>query len=132
MRQIHKRVVFEPIDINELTANERKNAMECITFLIEKKNNDIKTRTLADGRAQRGYVDRDEAASPTASTDAIMITGVIDAKQNRDVMTLDIPNAFTQTEIDEKKNNIKERIMMRIRGEVAKMLVELDPETKNI
>lgn len=102
--------MFEPININELTANEKKNAMECITFLIEKRNNDIKTRTCADGRAQRGHVDRDEAASLMESVDAIIITSAIDAKQNRDVMTLDIPNAFTQTETDEKKNNFKEMV----------------------
>jgi hypothetical protein len=44
-------------------------------------------------------MDQDEAASPTAMTESIIITGVIDAKQHRDVMTADIPNAFVQTEI---------------------------------
>jgi len=31
-----------------------------------------------------------------AATEAILITGVIEAKQHRDIMTLDIPNAFVQ------------------------------------
>jgi hypothetical protein len=48
-------------------------------------------------------VDRDEAASPTAMTESIIITGVTDAKQGQDVMTADIPNAFEQTDIDKKE-----------------------------
>jgi len=36
--------------------------------------------------------------SPTAATDAILITGVIET-EHLDIMTLDIPNAFVQTPI---------------------------------
>ena len=39
---------------------------------------------------------KDDAASPTASLESIMITGVIDAHEERDVMTADVPNAFIQ------------------------------------
>jgi hypothetical protein len=39
---------------------------------------------------------RKDAASPTAALESIMITGVIKAKEERDVMTCDIPNAFIQ------------------------------------
>jgi hypothetical protein len=35
-------------------------------------------------------------------TESVMITATIDAKQNHDVMTADIPNAFVQVDIDEK------------------------------
>jgi hypothetical protein len=57
---------------------------------------------------------RDEAASPTAVTESIILTALIDAKEQRDVMTADIPNAFVQTDIE---NNSKgERIVMKIRG----------------
>mgnify|MGYP003337821000 CR=1 FL=1 len=37
MRQIHDRVVFEPIDVNELTEEEKKRAMESLMFLTEKR-----------------------------------------------------------------------------------------------
>jgi hypothetical protein len=60
-------------------------------------------------------------------TESIVITGVIDAKQRRDVMTADIPNAFVLTDIDEKK--VGERIIMKIRGPLVDMLLELSPET---
>jgi hypothetical protein len=35
-----------------------------------------------------------EASSPTVATESIVLTGIIDAKEKRDVITLDIPNAF--------------------------------------
>jgi hypothetical protein len=35
-------------------------------------------------------------------TESIVITATIDAKQNCDVMTADVPNAFVQTAVDEK------------------------------
>ena len=69
---------------------------------------------MCHGSTQCDYMERDEAASPTAMTESILITAVIDAKQNQDVMTADIPNAFVQTDVD-KKNQIKgEWIIMKI------------------
>jgi hypothetical protein len=96
-------------------------------FLVEKRDGTVKGRTCANGSTQREYMDRDEAASPTAMTESIIITGVIDAKQRRDVMTADIPNALVQTEIGEKE--IGERIIMKIRRPLVDMLIELSPET---
>ena len=72
-------------------------------------------------------MERDEAASPTTMTESVMITATIDAKQNRDVMTADIPNAFVQVDIDEKEK--RERIITKIRGLLVNMLTELSPET---
>jgi hypothetical protein len=51
---------------------------------------------------------------------------VIDAKQGRDVMTADIPNAFVQTDITKSKN--EERTIMKIRGQLVDILVEIAPE----
>jgi hypothetical protein len=102
MKQIHDRVVFEPISIEEMTILERKRAIESLIFLTEKRDETVKARVCANGSTQRAYIayiSREEASSPTAASEAIIITGVIDAKQKRDVMTLDIPNAFVQTEI---------------------------------
>jgi hypothetical protein len=76
--------------------------MESLIFLVEKRDGTIKGRTYAYGSTQREYMDRDEAASPTAMTESILITGVIEAKQQRDVMTADIPNAFGQTRIEKR------------------------------
>ena len=43
---------------------------------------------------------REHAVSPTVGTEAVMITGVVNGKENKDAMTADLPNAFVQTEVD--------------------------------
>ena len=51
-----------------------------------------------------------------------MITSVIDAKEGREVAVIDIPNAFVQTEME------GERVIMKMRGKLAELLVEVAPE----
>jgi len=124
MKQLHDRTVFEPIHVHEMTTIERKRAMESLIFLTEKRDETIKARTCANGSTQRDYIPKEEATSPTAATESILITGVVDAKQKRDVMTLDVPNAFVQTPIPKKG----EKIIMKIRGQLVDILVEMCPE----
>ena len=126
MKQLHDRIVFKPVRIENLTELEKKRAMESLMFLVEKRDKRLKSRIVANGSTQRSYVPKEEAASPTASTDSIIVTGVVDAKQKRDVMILDIPNAFVQTTIPQGEKD--ERIIMKIRGVLVDMLVEMSPE----
>ena len=114
MKQLHDRIVFKPILIEELTTIEQKCAMESLIFLTDKKDSKIKARTCANGSTQREYIKHDEAASPTAMTKSHLITADIDAKQGCNIMTADIPNAFVQTNIEKKPRG--QRIVMKIRG----------------
>jgi hypothetical protein len=57
-------------------------------------------------------MERDDATSPTAMTESILIIATINAKKKRDVMITDIPNAFVQTDVDEKNQVKGERIIM--------------------
>ena len=59
----------------------------------------------------------------------MLITGVIEAKQKRDVMTLDIPNAFVQTAVPQGKTD--EEIIMKIRGTLVDMLIDICPGNTN-
>jgi hypothetical protein len=72
-------------------------------------------------------MDREDKASPTAQVESILLTAVIDAKELRDVATIDIPNAFIQAEAPEKDND-GDRITMKIEGPLVDMLVDLEPE----
>ena len=65
--------------------------------------------------------------SPTASLESILLTAVIDAHEERDVMTCDIPNAFIQAEMPEVRDG-KERVYMKITGVLVDLLVQLNPE----
>eukprot|EP00978_Attheya_sp_CCMP212_P046873 scaffold416585_cov22-Attheya_sp.AAC.1 len=70
MKQLHDRTVFEPIRLSDMNPVERKRAMESLIFLVEKRDGTIKARTCANGSTQREYIDCEDAASPTASTDS--------------------------------------------------------------
>ena len=54
------------------------------------------------------------------------MTAVIDAKERRDVATVDIPNAFCQTVITDE--DAKHWIIVRLRGPVVDILCEIAPE----
>ena len=127
MSQLHKREVFRPINPNKLSPHEKNKAMDSLIFLTKKKNGILKARACANGSIQRDYISKEEAMSPTAATESVLITATIDARQKRDVMIADVPNAFVQTEIpiDIKQ----ERIIMKIKGILTKVLIDLSPNT---
>ena len=58
-------------------------------FLKRKKTGQVKGR--ADGRKQRAYTDKDLAAAPTAATEAVILTAVIDAMERRCVAVIGVP-----------------------------------------
>ena len=87
----------------------------------------MKGRAVYNGAPTRAWLNKDEVSSPTVSTESVMITAVIDAKEGRDVMTNDIPNAFIQTHLEADPED-KDRIIMKITGVLVDMLVELAPE----
>ena len=64
----------------------------------------LKAQTVAGGNKQRGYILKEDASSPTVSNEAVMLTCVIDADENRDVAIVDIPNAFVQTVVEDEKD----------------------------
>ena len=56
-----------------------------------------------------------------------MLTAVRDAHEGRDVMCVDIPNAFIQAEMPDISDG-EERVTMKITGVLVDMLVQLSPE----
>jgi hypothetical protein len=96
-------------------------------FPNRKRDGTIKARTCADGSKQRSWMYREETSSPTAQVESILLTAVIEAKEARDVVTADIPNAFVQTSVPNTDSD-EDRITMKITGPLVEMLVELDPE----
>ena len=57
--------------------------MNSLIFLTQKQDGTIKARACANGSTQRSYINKDDAASPTVATEALLMTAVIDAKQQR-------------------------------------------------
>ena len=61
---------------------------------------------------------------PLYPPEAVMLTCVIDANENRDVAIVDITNAFVQTVVEDKKD----RAFIRIRGPLVNILVTIAPD----
>jgi hypothetical protein len=55
------------------------------------------------------------------STESLFLSCVIDAKEERDVATCDIPGAFMQADMEGT-------VHMRLEGEMAELIVKLDPK----
>ena len=55
----------------------------------------------------------------------MVITGVVEAKQVRDVIILDILNAFAQASIPDKDS---EKIIVKIRGLLVDILLKIDKD----
>jgi hypothetical protein len=127
MKQLHDRTCFKPVNINDYSEKERRQAMNSLIFLTEKRDGRIKGRTCADGSKQRAWISKDEASSPTVALESVMLSATIDAKEGREVAVIDIPNAFIQTENIKLKDH-HEVDIIKVKGRLADMLYEIDPE----
>ena len=94
-------------------------------MLLTKKNNEekmVKGWLVYNGSRTRDWVSCEDAASLMLFMESISLTTVIDAKENRDVMTADIPNAFIQAHMPEIKNG-EHHVIMKITGVLVDLLV---------
>ncbi len=66
-------------------------------FIGQKRTGETKARMVAGGNTQRGHVTKEESSSPTVSTEAVLLTSIVNAHKGRDVAVIDILNAFIQT-----------------------------------
>jgi hypothetical protein len=87
-------------------------------FLTKKRYGRIKARGCADGRKQRETTRKEDAAAPTAAIESVMLSANIDAMEERDVASVDIPGAFMQADIDEVAPSTEPIMPMRPRSEI--------------
>ena len=92
-------------------------------FLKQKRNGIVKGRGCADGRKQRDYMSKEEASSPTVAIESVMLSCVIDAKEERDVGIIDIPGAFMQVDMKGE-----DTVHMKLEGKMAELMVRIDPK----
>lgn len=90
--------------------------------LPEKKRNGIvKGRGCTNGKKQRAYIEKEDTSSPTVAIEAVLLSCIIDAEENRDVATVDIPGAFMQADMDEI-------VHMKLEGKMTKLPVKIKPK----
>jgi len=121
--QLHQRNCYTPIDTNNLTPEEKAQAMEALMFLQEKKGGTMKGRMVCNGRPTQEWLSREDLVSPTAALESIFLTNIIDAKEERDVMSADVPNTFIQTLMPDDNK----KVTMKITGVLVHLMVEQAP-----
>ena len=87
---MHERGVLRPRNTQELSEQERKDALQYLMFLKQKRDGSIKGRGCADGRKQRAYTSKEEASSLTVAIESVMLSCTIDARERRDVGIVDL------------------------------------------
>jgi hypothetical protein len=93
-------------------------------FLKEKRNGKIKGRTVAGGNKQRDYISKEDASSPTVTTESVLLSCIFDAEEERDVAVVDTPNASIQTRVEDEKD----MAIIKLRGILVDILLGLAPD----
>jgi len=122
-KQLHWRNSFKPVHWKEIDEEKRDQILESHVFVKKKRSGEIKARKVAGGNKQRDFISKESASSPTVSTNSVLLTSIVDAKEDRDVAIIDIPNAFIQTMVEDDRD----RVIMRIRGHMVDVLVKVAP-----
>ena len=74
----------------------QKRALGYLMFLKRKRSEKMKGRGCANGCPQRYHIIKEESSLPTVLLYALMDSCVMDALDDRKVITVDIPSAFLQ------------------------------------
>ena len=67
LEQIHYRDTFDPVNHHSPSKEEYEKVLESHLFLKQKRDETIKGIMVAGGNTQRGTIDKEDTASPTAA-----------------------------------------------------------------
>ena len=76
--------------------------MESLIFYYQKGDSAIKVQTVANSSIQRSHMLKEEDSSAVVATKSLLLSGVINVKENCDVMTL---STFAQRDMPESINS---------------------------
>jgi hypothetical protein len=128
MDQLHRRNCFTPIDVEAMTSDKRRKSVDALMFLGEKRDKSIKAQMVYSGKPSRDWRSKEDSSSSTAALESIMLTAIVDVKEDRDLMSCDIPNASLQTKLPDAECP-NEKVIMKITGVLVDLLVIISPET---
>ena len=98
--------------------------MRIITVIKEKRSGVLKGRSSVDGRLQRAYISKEEAASPKTALESLLITLLIDAWEGRDVATADVVGAYLNAYIEDF-------VIVKLVGDEVDIISSLNPVYKD-
>ena len=121
--QLNDQSVFTPMRANLLSKGEKRDSLASINLIKEKRCGKIKGRSVADGRKQRKLYGKDEITSPTVSTDALLMTLIIDAMEERKVAIADVPGAYLHA-------TMEDHVIVRMTGKSVDVMCQVNPSYK--
>jgi hypothetical protein len=121
LHQFNTYDVFKPIAADSLSHEEKKKALSSLIFLKEKQNGTIKAGSCTNGSVQRLHVAKEEAVSPMVALESVFVMSTIGARENRGVVTIDIPGAFLHA-----KN--EDYVVMQMNGTLVELMAKTDPK----
>ena len=88
--------------MNKITSQELRRAMELLIFGTENCDEVIKGKSFANGIIQRYWMNKEELSSPTVALESVILTAVINAHEDIEVVIVGIPNTLYKTTILKK------------------------------
>ena len=73
---------------------------------------------------QQDYISNEDASLPMVVTEAILLSCIIDAEEERNAAVIDIPNAFIQMQVEDKED----MAIIKIPGVFVDILIQIDPD----
>jgi len=84
MKQLHWRNSYKPQHWHGLTKKQKDQILESHIFAEQKRDGLIKARKVIGGNKQQDCITKEDVSSPTVTAEAVMLTCVIDAQEDRD------------------------------------------------
>ena len=95
-------------------------------FLNKKCDKPIKVKMVYNGKQNQEWLSREYLESPTAVLESIMLTAIVDANEEQNVMSVDVPNTLIQNKMPDIKYG-EEREIMKITGVLVDLPVKMAP-----
>jgi hypothetical protein len=121
LAQLEDLVVFLAKCANELTREQQGDALEAINLIKKKSDGHIKGRTVADGSIQKDLYEKSHTASHAVSTDAILISLIVDAHEHRDVAVANVVAAYL-------KAAMNDYTLLKFTGESLDFMCKMNPK----
>ena len=96
-------------------------------MLLSQNDGKYKGRKVYNGKPTSDWISREEKLSPTVENEALILTCMVGALEERDVVGSDLHNSFVQVNLPEAEE--KERVCMKIMGQLLDWMVDISPET---
>ncbi len=113
--------MFEPLEASTLDEEEKKEVLSLLIFLKEKRNGNVKAQSCANRSVQWNHIAKEEVALPIVGLESVFATAAIDARENREVVTINIPGAILHA-------TNRDYVVMRMNGTLAEIMAKTEPK----